>query len=52
MIGQVVGTILVIDGAGSIGWYKQDLMLETSAMARTAFRLLRMALGIALIFAG
>jgi len=50
MIGQVVGTILVIDGAGSVGWYKEDLRLEKDAMVRTAFRVLRTVLGVALIF--
>jgi len=44
---QALGLLLVIDGAGSIGWYKGDLRKD--AIGRTAFRLARLLIGVALV---
>lgn len=54
---KLVGIVLVCDGAGSLGWYKSDLLAvlekkERGASVRTGLRVLRAVLGICLILAG
>lgn len=45
LIITVLGLIVFLDAALSIGWYKQDLRRNRHAAVRTLFRLVRLAIG-------
>lgn len=47
MLLKSMGIVLIIDGSGSIAWYKQE-----PKIVPTFFRLLRTAIGICLVLVG